>query len=702
MIVFSGLGLLHLGYVFFVSVPLIHADEAGHLLKAAALAGYSTHGPTPYGIGIPILSAPLFLIFDQPETIFRLVLIMNAALATLTAWLVYRFLVGWRHEGQRWPAALLAALAASFYPASFAYTTSAQAEVLFASVMAGLMLANFRLATSNGQGWGALLISAALTGVIALVHLRGAPTAVLSAAFAVFMLLRARRPGALFVWFAIAASIASAGWWLANEIEDRLTLASLSETAGYSSDSYHLLSKLQMFLSPEAFLSALGRLVMSGAGQLSYLVAATLGLLVVGVWAMASRARIEPHVPVQAFCIFGLVLLAANLGMSAFSLAEATRVDHVIYGRYNEAVLPVFLAIGLLEINWSGARTALISFAASMTVLVLILTAISDGQLTQTNLHNIMSLNWSMEPFSGLGFVFLVKAGCAAAIILLSARHTIGGTVLVAAFFAMQSYFLAVSFLNPSSFGRDSQRRIAEYMKTNVEPGTCVTQHLTSDMSPWSHWNTKFFLFKYQLMEERDIQPDRLCSEWVISADPDFQDEHPGAVLVHRERLHSQRLWYLGESSEALNFPNELTGGARISFGNARGADFLVSGWGEIERWGVWMVGPQSLLEFRIPENSDGECSLRLRGEWFLKGQRTEGRVSVRLGEGPIRTFEGRLPDNLFNWLLAIDPHEVNERRLVLEINAENPQSMQELGLGDDTRRLSIGLTDLVFEGCRN
>ncbi|WP_269582961.1 hypothetical protein [Roseibium sp. Sym1] len=627
---------------------------------------------------------------------------MNATLATLTAWLVYRFLTAWKQADHHWQAALLVSVVVSFYPASFIYTTSAQAEVLFSSAMAGLLLANFRLATANGQGWGPLVVSAALSGALAFMHLRGAPTAILSALFATYLLYRVRRPGALGVWLAVSSGVLGIGWWLTQLIQTRLTLESYSDISRYSERSYKLSSKFQVFSSPEEFLAAFGRLFLTGTGQLSYLVAATFGLAVVGVLVMARRAWSGSRGPTQAFCIFALVVLAANIGMSAVSLYQGTRIDHVIYGRYSEAVIPVFLAIGLLEFNRSGARIALTAFAVSLGSLVLILTWLPEWSFAPANLHNVMSLYWWMEPFTGgYDHVLLLKAGFVAAVIFLLAYRRTWGLLLVAALFALQSLYVAAYFLMPSSDGRDSQRRIAEYIQANLEPGTCVTQHLTPETSIWAHWNTKFFLFNYQMRDEAEIQPERMCSEWVISADPGFGTTYPDAVLLLHEQSHSQQLWYMGQDTASLRFPNELSTGTHIDFaGNAKGADLLGPGWGAIETWGVWMIGPRSSIDLRIPRNSQGECRFRLRGEWFLNEQHAQARVSVKLGPGPVQSFEGKLPNNRFEWLLSIRSDEVEDRRVVIDINAENPQSMQELGLSSDTRRLSIGLTDLSFEGC--
>jgi len=708
---FGGLGLLHLGYIFFVSAPLIQPDEAGHLLKAAALAGYSTHAPSKYGIGFPVLIAPLFVIFNEPETIFRFVLVANAVLATLTSWLVYRFLILWQGKNEDRLLPIMVAIAVSFYPASFAYTTSAQPETLLATVIAGLFLSNFRLAISGERTCLPLVASGALTGAIAFVHLRGFPTAILSAAFVSFVLVFRGRFGALGAWVAIVAGCVGGGRWLSRMIQERLTLESLSAVSVYRPEDFgydhEMSSRFFGFSSYEELLLAVGRVFVSGAGQLSYLIAATLGLFAIGVWAMTRRAAQGRPVPTRAFDIFALIVLAANLAMSALWLSQEVGVDHVIYGRFNEAVLPIFLAIGLLEANRSNVRIAIAAFMTSVIFLVLLLAKLHVIGFHQANLHNIMGLYWLMEPFDGFDSSILFKASIAAAIVFLLGWRRRWGILLVLACFAIQSLSVGTGFLEPSSDGRSSQRRIAEYIQENVPTGTCITQQLTSDISsnsfeaPWVHWNTRFFVYNYQLREEVEVPTRHACGDWVISAVPEFSIHHPGAVMVHREPGHPQRLWYLGSETSSLSYPNTLAAGEHVDFSSGgRGVDLLASGWGSVENWGVWMVGRQSSLEFRVPAGSTGPCRFRLRGQWFLNERRTTGSVGLKLGPGPLQVFEGDLQDRNFEWPLAIPSDDIGNDPVTIDISAENPQSMQELGLSDDSRPLSVGLTDLHFDGC--
>ena len=120
---------------------------------------------------------------------------------------------------------------------------------------------------------------------------------------------------------------------------------------------------------------------------------------------------------------------------------------------------------------------------------------------------------------------------------------------------------------------------------------------------------------------------------------------------VAREHTHPQRLWYLGQNIQDLRFANEISPGENISFErNPKGADFLLSGWGTIEHWGVWMIGKRGLIDLRVPKSVKGSCQLRLRGRWFLNQRREKGRVAVQLGGGPVQHFDGSLPNKEFDW----------------------------------------------------
>ena len=234
-IAFFGLGLLHFGYVFLVATPLIHADEAACLLKGAALVGYSTQGANECGVGFGLLLAPLFAAFTEPTTIYRLCLIVNAALATLTVVLVYKIILAWREPAIDWRAALVASSVMALYPAFFAYTTSAQPEVLLALIFVVIAYAALRTLKGTGPDWGLLTIWATSTGAIVVVHQRGVAVVLPSIILAVLALARERRYPAIAAWLGIVAAVVVCGFALDRYAQSQLTLPAPAMLSGLDS-----------------------------------------------------------------------------------------------------------------------------------------------------------------------------------------------------------------------------------------------------------------------------------------------------------------------------------------------------------------------------------------------------------------------------------------------------------------------------------
>ena len=554
-IAFFGLGLLHFGYVFLVATPLIHADEAACLLKGAALVGYSTQGANECGVGFGLLLAPLFAAFAEPTTIYRLCLIVNAALATLTVVLVYKIILAWREPAIDWRAALVASSVMALYPAFFAYTTSAQPEVLLALIFVVIAYAALRTLKGTGPDWGLLTIWATSTGAIVVVHQRGVAVVLPSIILAVLALARERRYPAIAAWLGIVAAVVVCGFALDRYAQSQLTLPAPAMLSGPKLTNYQtIVAKLaRLFESPERFRELFGELLLTLSGQTAYLVVATFGVIILAVIALSREATSDGSFATRAFSAFALATLVFNVVMSSFFLLSGTRIDHAIYGRYNEVILPLFLAIGLTAIDRSTKRFMLSAFVIALPVLVFVVMTAALGR-NPTNMHNVMSIYWLIEKIETRQFVWVLGFAVFVVAIFAVVRCPRWLVVAIGGFFALQTADVGANFLHPSSNGRALQRQIADYLRRHTTEGTCITINRVAESSEWAHWNYKYFLLGYPVRETTTIVPEELCSPWVISADPNFAAAFPHAIMILRETEQPEQLWYLGEPTRSRRY----------------------------------------------------------------------------------------------------------------------------------------------------
>lgn len=333
-----------------------------------------------YPLGSGIVLAPLWWLPVGGELRYQLGLVLVAAVVLLAAGLLRRAvqLLG----GQGWPAALSFAavllLPAGSFAASFTY---AEPTVLLCwATLSWGVVAMCRRPTT-----GALVATSVAAGVAPFVHAR------LSVVPLVWwcLLLWCARAGRevretepstpspsrrmLVLGGAITLVVAVGAWWL-----DRAAVTALwtePEPAIKGGPTGWL-------TDPAAWVTFLVELL----GQLWYAVIATAGLALAGVASLVEMVRRPADRRERALGITLGAMLAGNLVASVTVMAgflhEAgydaegqlmpPRVDHLVYGRYNDAALLVLCALGILWCWRRRDRTVLVRLAAAAVSIVVV------------------------------------------------------------------------------------------------------------------------------------------------------------------------------------------------------------------------------------------------------------------------------------------------------------------------------------------
>jgi hypothetical protein len=214
----------------------------------------------------------------------------------------------------------------------------------------------------------------------------------------------------------IVASIVS--WWVFTRINLSLRRDLYPAATGKE-------GRMVDKLTTPSNLPGLGR---SATGQLWYVLATSFGLAAVGL-AMNVRSvmlglrrvrTLQWLPPAFLFLSAGSVALA-----SALQLLRIIRPDHLVYGRYLEAVTPVFVLVGLAALTGgsSFARRAWTIGIAGVVVCAVVL-AVAAGRdelraMTSENkffaIPNAIALDWALRltkpaGYSSLTVVFVVIA----------------------------------------------------------------------------------------------------------------------------------------------------------------------------------------------------------------------------------------------------------------------------------------------------
>lgn len=543
--------------------PIVIADEIGYLMDGRLFGGGASGqmaGSMFYRSGYGLLISPAFLFSDDPHRVYTLVLGINALLSSAVFPLLYYFLTRtFRIEAG--PAVVVSFLGA-LYPPLVLYSQLVLSEnaLYVLTLLSAVALSRLVAVRTRGQVWTWAIGCGLVTGLLYTTHGRTAPlVAILVAGLVALGLVRRDLRGPAAVGVLTAGVTLVAGQLLNNYVAARLWGETSGE--GVSIIGSHL-------SNPDV----VKNLVMVGLGQYWYFTVGTFGLFALGlchaVCAIRSQAadgqtrgvlamvRARVAVESDGGAIAGTYLVlatAALVALTAIFLFPPTRPDTIVYGRYAEVLLPVFLALGAYRL-WMvrPARRVLVEFVAGFGVAVL-------GFLVFQNYHDrlifggisnsytTLNLPWLSHSIDALHprRVMAVALVCLVGLALLYRRFRAVAAIGLAGVLVFSSYstrHLLFTHTQHAVYGLDNGDDVSV-------PGLDVPQDVGYDMGyytvegrwafQWKLANTHFVLFN---SKTGDSAP---RVRYVISGKTWPEAARLGAVQVWTERYGQEAVWFI-------------------------------------------------------------------------------------------------------------------------------------------------------------
>lgn len=133
--------------------------------------------------------------------------------------------------------------------------------------------------------------------------------------------------------------------------------------------------------------------------------------------------------------------------------------------------------------------------------------------------------------------------------------------------------------------------------------------------------------------------------------------------------------------------------GAKLNFSSRNLNDmlYLIQGWSNPEKWGVWSVGEKATVAFRAPEPS-GDMALALGDLRFFAGQ------SVTLLVNGEAAYDFSNLDAVKEIVIPLSKTTLTKKSpITIEFLTPQSSSPLSLGIGMDTRKLGVGLGTLAI-----
>lgn len=408
----------------------VRPDELGFLLNGWVLTGtdevlFGDNFRSFYTAGFGFVTGAAAVVAGGIDGQYRISLLVNIGLVVATAAALARLAFGHFSVSRRMSRSL--AIVVAVAPAVAANSLFAWSESLNRFLFVALTLLAYehlrrpRLATS--------LTMAVTSSYMVIAHGRFTLVPVLTV-----------------VLFAapVATNALAAG---IPRLDKRLLLVS---AAGIATTivSYLVFTRINVWLRSELYPAASGKegrmvdklltssnlpsLGRSAVGQLWYVLATSFGLaaagLLVNIRSIATGMRrprnLQWLAPAFVFATAGTVALA-----SALQILRVIRPDHLVYGRYLEAVSPVFVMLGLCAVT-AGSRFAFRAWVVGIGAVVVcaaVLTAAAgrDELRAMTSarkffaIPNAIALDWGLKLTKPAGYLSLTFAFVVVAVVLI-------------------------------------------------------------------------------------------------------------------------------------------------------------------------------------------------------------------------------------------------------------------------------------------
>ncbi len=341
-------------------VPLAIPDESAYLIAARVLAGgpgADFTGSTLYQGGYPLLIAPVYWFTRNPVTVYRAVLMINAAVGALLMPLAY---AAGRRLGLGRPAAYGAAFLTATVPAGFFYGEYAMTDAIFpVVVVAWLLCVHSWLTAVSGRGrYAAAVGSALLAGYAYAVHLRGLVIVIAYAALGVLIAWRRLAPRRTVAAAGAALLVTVGAGWALNSY-----LAAAIYPGGTRSLGEEMASRMTSVHGViDVFAMAAGqlwRLVLDGWG--------IAGIGLVAAAAVAVRRGIRADLRIMAALAVAVTVATAATVPAALPPDQSQTWAS---GRYLDGMIVTFFLVGVVVLVRASSRHILACLAGATGVTV--------------------------------------------------------------------------------------------------------------------------------------------------------------------------------------------------------------------------------------------------------------------------------------------------------------------------------------------
>ena len=383
----------------------MYPDEFGYWASAASAVGYDWSEAASlgsyYSFGYSLILVPILSIIADGVAAYRAAVFINMLLMCVGVFLFGKIIEEIFPKTTTGVKILISG-AAVLYPAWIFYmqTTMAEAVLLFVFSITVYLFCKFM----EKQKVSTAIVLAAVLIYGYCVHMRTVGVVIAGVLVGLCRLIREKgNKKAFVIWFGVLVLLFGAALYLKN-----LTTATVFSFAGEDTLAVNDYSSQWGKFAGIFTLAGMGKFLYGVVGKIYYLGLSSFGTF---YWAFAwclkesiqlirQMVNMEDVQPRQWLAFFLFLAVTGQVMISSIYMYDANEIDCLVYGRYNELLVPVMMVIGIVVMSKSRLL---------IPVTVCIGTAL--GGITALLLHVIDRENMSgIRGYHAAGISYLLRA----------------------------------------------------------------------------------------------------------------------------------------------------------------------------------------------------------------------------------------------------------------------------------------------------
>lgn len=363
-------------------------DEFGYWSYAAALSGYDWSDITAmgsyYSYGYSLILFPIFQLFSNGVVAYRVAVTVNFLLIGVDYFLLIYVVKKIIPEETINYISVIAGIAI-FYPTNLFYAKTTMVETVVTSAF--LLICALLIKYLERNKLSTLLFLILAVVYIHFLHMRTVGVAIaITGTILLYTTRNSKKAKHIMVVILVGMCMLTLGFFVKKWAQG--ILYSTTDINEINVNDYAgQFGKIKYLLSKEGCKDfACGLL-----GKILYLGLASFGLFYIGTYhciksCMGKIKGKEKYETKEWFYIFALLVAMGEILINTIYNIHPIRVDSVVYGRYDEFVVPVFMIFGMIEIS---ERKKMWKDMTLIFFLNAICNYIAIYQITRYNLTNI-------------------------------------------------------------------------------------------------------------------------------------------------------------------------------------------------------------------------------------------------------------------------------------------------------------------------